>query len=94
MTVRQISETMSKSLARIQQDLEKLPRKAYDYWVGITPIRTGNARRKTRLRETTIQAQYPYATPLDEGHSRQAPKGMSKPTDTFIRKELSRIMRK
>lgn len=94
MTVKKISETMSSSLNKIQQQLEQLPRKAYEHWVGITPIRTGNARRKTRLRESTIEAQYNYATPLDEGHSRQAPKGMSEPTDKFIRKELARIMRK
>lgn len=94
MTVKQVSNTMTKSLQRMQRDLEQLPGKAYDYWVSITPIRSGRARRSTRLRDNTIQAQYPYATPLDAGSSRQAPQGMSKPTDQFIRRELTRIMRK
>ena len=41
-----------------------------------------------------IQANYPYAQRLDEGWSKQAPDGMSKPTEQFIDNRLKKIMRK
>ena len=53
---------------------------ALAYFVAITPKRSGNARRKTRLDKTTIEANYPYASELEDGKSRQAPQGMSEPT--------------
>jgi len=71
-----------------------LPKEAYDFWRSVTPIRTGNARRRTRLQGNKIKANYNYAVPLDNGHSSQAPEGMSKPTERFIIKRLQKIMRK
>ena len=85
---------MTQSLQRMQRELERVPKQAYDFWVQTTPIRTGRARRSTRLRGDTILAQYAYATPLDSGSSGQAPQGMSKPTDQFIRRAVDKIMRK
>ena len=90
MTVKLVSDTMSKSLKKIQQDLATLPKELYDFWVKQTPIQSGNARRKTRLEKNTIAARYPYAQRLDQGWSNQAPDGMSKPTE----KELSRLLDK
>lgn len=55
-------------------------RSAHAYFVAITPKRSGNARRNTKLDKTTIEANYPYASELDDGKSRQAPQGMSEPT--------------
>ena len=56
-----------------------------------TPIRTGNARSKTNQKgKTTILANYPYAGRLDDGWSRQAPKGFTDPTIDFIEKEVTR----
>jgi len=53
---------------------------ALAYFIAITPKRSGNARRQTRLDKTTIEANYSYASELDDGKSRQAPQGMSEPT--------------
>lgn len=76
----------------------------YDYFKRITPIRSGNAKRKTVLkkgkqfdtRSNKIHADYPYAGRLDEGWSKQARRGMTDPTyeqmkkftDDFIRKNF------
>lgn len=94
MTLKIINNTITSSISRIQIDLRRLPQQAYNYWVSITPKKTGNARRKTRLRNDTIEANYPYAVPLDEGSSSQAPDGMSRPTERFIRRQISKILRK
>lgn len=94
MTVRKIRDSMSASLERIQQRLDLLPAQAYKYWVSVTPVRTGNARRKTKLRGDTIDANYQYAVPLDQGWSRQAPEGMSKPTENYIKREMRSTLRK
>jgi len=86
--------TMTPSLQRIQKRLAALPQLAYKEFVRVTPVRSGNARRKTKLQKDTIVADYPYAQRLDEGYSKQAPQGMTKPTEDFIRKEIDKIMRK
>lgn len=51
-----------------------------DYFKDITPKATGNARSKTSTKDNVIKGDYAYAGRLDEGYSRQAPKGMSDPT--------------
>lgn len=55
-------------------------KKTYDYFVSITPKRSGNARRSTKLENNTIDADYAYAERLDQGYSKQAPRGMSDPS--------------
>jgi hypothetical protein len=94
MTVRRISDTMSMSLSRVAQRLATLPREAYNFWVQETPVRSGNARRRTQLRGDTIDANYPYARRLDEGYSSQSPQGMSRPTERFVRNRLRTMLRK
>lgn len=63
---------------------QQLAREAYRFFRDITPIKTGNARRNTHLTGDTIQGDYPYATRLDNGYSKQAPNGMSRPTQQFV----------
>jgi hypothetical protein len=94
MAVRIVKNRISPSVGRIVANFKKLPKEAYDYWRSKTPIRTGNARRRTRLQGSKIKANYNYAVPLDNGWSKQAPQGMSKPTEDYIKKRLRRIMRK
>ena len=94
MPVKVTKNTMSPSLGKIVAKVEKLPNEAYKFWKNITPRRTGNAKRRTRLQGNKIKANYNYAVPLDQGRSKQAPEGMSKPTERYIRNELDRIMRK
>lgn len=65
---------------------QQLAREAYKYFRDITPIRSGNARSNTTLRNDTIYADYPYAQRLDEGWSKQAPRGMTAPTEEYMRK--------
>lgn len=93
MTVRLDKDTISPSIKKIKAALELLPQQAYKQWVKDTPIDTGNARRKTRLNKNTIEAQYPYAQRLDEGSSKQAPKGMSVPVQKFVEQQMRKIIR-
>ncbi len=67
---------------------------AGDHFRKITPIDTGNARRSTTTRGRTINANYGYASKLDEGFSRQAPNGMSDPTITYYENILERDLGK
>lgn len=78
----------------IRRQLEQIPDKALDYWKSVTPIRTGNARRRTKLDNDTIRADYPYAERLDDGYSRQAPKGMTQPTQKYIDRLVRNIKAK
>jgi hypothetical protein len=64
------------------------------YFHDITPVRTGNARRKTRLANDTVIADYPYAERLDDGYSKQAPQGMTTPTEKEIIKLVNKFVNK
>lgn len=88
-----IQNNISSSIDKIQKKLEELPKEAHQEFVKNTPIRTGNARRKTKLNKDTIEANYPYAQRLDEGYSKQSPKGMTKPTEDFIKKRVKQILK-
>lgn len=95
MALKRTKDVVTSSLRKLQSELDKLPALAYDVFVKATPKDTGNARRKTRLRRNSvIEANYPYAQPLDKGWSRQAPEGMTKPTERFVTQQLRRIIRK
>ncbi len=85
---------MTPSLLRIEKQLNLVPNEAYKEFVKQTPVRSGNARRRTKLTGKTINAAYNYAKKLDEGFSKQAPDGMSKPTEQFIEKRIAAILRK
>jgi len=90
-----IQDRINPSLDNIQSNLQtKITKKAFLEFRVRTPKRTGNARNKTRLQGNKIVANYPYATELDKGRSRQAPDGMSKPTTKLITQEIEKIFRK
>jgi hypothetical protein len=74
--------------------LDKVPAQAHTFFKAHTPIRTGNARSRTVLKKDTIVAAYPYARPLDNGRSRQAPDGMTRPTEAFVKKTTDKIMKR
>lgn len=86
--VKQIANTITPSLNKQSSRLQALPRQAYNFFVSVTPIDTGYARSRTQLRGNIIDANYPYAQPLDRGWSRQATQGMTKPTEQFIKNYL------
>jgi len=89
-----ITENISAYCDQVRRELQQLPQEAFEYYRSITPIRSGNARRRTQLRGTTIQPQYAYAERLDQGWSRQAPQGMTQPTQAFIDRRVRTIMEK
>jgi hypothetical protein len=86
--------TVSKMFDQAEKVAKTLPKEALDYFVDSTPIRSGNARRSTRLRGNTIDADYNYAERLDEGYSRQSPKGMTGPTEKFLQKRIDDLIGK
>lgn len=94
MTVKITRDTITAKLKQVTKDLDNLPELAYDEFVKTTPKRTGNARRNTSLRKETITAEYAYAQRLDQGYSKQAPKGMIEPVTQFIEQQLSKTIRK
>lgn len=94
------ARTTLDKLKTVQAQLANLPAEAYQYFRRITPVDTGHARRNTSLRGRVIHASYNYAEVLDKGRhmtssgmrgSRQAPLGMSKPTEQFIRNRVRQI---
>lgn len=94
MTVRLRKNKIKKHVGQVRKRFSTLPKLAFRHWVKITPKDTGNAKRKTRLRKDEIVAKYPYAERLDEGYSKQAPKGMFKPTFEYIKKVSKKMLRK
>lgn len=88
-----VKDLITPNLNKAQKELDLVPKEAYKIFRSHTPIRTGNARSKTRLQGQTIEANYPYATQLDQGSSSQAPDGMTKPTEFYIKKTLDRIFK-
>lgn len=79
-------------LDQIKKDLsdQRLAQIAKNYFIDQTPKRSGNARDQTFLKDNVINANYPYAQRLDNGWSKQAPKGMTAPTIEFIKKYIKR----
>ena len=79
--------------------LDKMPiavmKTLYPYYRNKTPIRSGNARNRTKLNKNTINSKYGYAGKLDEGWSRQAPNGFTEPSinqlDKLIRNYIKRV---
>lgn len=92
-----ITKTQSRislSLEGVKKDIQTIAPKAYDFFYYQTPVKSGNARSRTKLRGDTIEASYPYAGKLDNGYSRQSPKGMSNPTKAYIKSLARKILGK
>jgi hypothetical protein len=66
---------------------------AYPILKNNTPVRQGNARNKTKKTRYEIKSDYPYAGRLDEGWSKQAPKGFTAPTQDRLDNLLSKVIR-
>ena len=97
-----VKNTINTSLRRIERKMATLPKDAYQVFKDATPVKTGNAKRNTKLSGNTIKADYAYGGVLDKGRhmtkrgmrgSEQAPEGMTKPTEDFIKKRISEILR-
>lgn len=77
-------------LNEIENKIDDLVEQAGKHFVKTTPIRTGNARRSTKVGNQQIHADYDYAVRLNEGYSSQAPNGMTPSTI----EEIQKIVRK
>jgi len=89
-----VDDQINRSLRKIQRDLKAYPAEALTEFKRLTPVRSGNARRKTTLRGTDIEADYPYAGRLDAGWSRQAPDGMIRPFGKWLERKVKQIFGK
>lgn len=98
---------MAKGLKLNQQDLRRLQKDIDDaisdsmqdtfkYYRQETPVKGGNARRRTTFNRSRnkIQSNYNYAGRLDTGWSKQSPKGFTKPSLGFLKKQIIRNFRK
>lgn len=64
----------------------QLTQVAYTAFVANTPIKTGNARRNTRIQGNSIKADYPYAQRLEDNYSPQTKgQGIVNPTLQALR---------
>ena len=74
---------------------DKVHSDAYFFLKKKTPVRSGNARSKTRKESNLrIGSRYPYAERLDTGWSKQAPKGFTDPTIEEMEKIVTKEVRK
>jgi len=73
---------------------EKMTDVAYPAFYKNTPVRTGNARNHTNHTKTEINAAYPYAQRLDDGWSKQSPKGMVEPAIEAVRDYVKKTVGK
>jgi hypothetical protein len=73
---------------------QNIAKEAYTKFKDVTPVKSGNAKRNTKLNGNQINANYAYANVLDKGRhmtrrgmrgSEQAPQGMTEPTIKHIR---------
>jgi hypothetical protein len=88
-------KAFDKKLKRIEDVKANVMPDAHAFFTAITPIKSGNARRNTRLNNNNdIEASYQYASNLDQGSSKQAPKGMTEPTVAKLRKLVDDYIKK
>tara|TARA_R110000822_G_scaffold53233_8_gene137341 strand:+ start:3234 stop:3518 length:285 start_codon:yes stop_codon:yes gene_type:complete len=80
-----------KLMAQLNAMPDDVMREALPRMKKFTPVASGNARGRTNKQgATTILADYDYADRLDNGWSKQAPKGFTDPTIAFIEQEIMR----
>ena len=88
------NDLITPSLNNKERRIREMPKQAHTFFRAHTPIQTGNARRRTTLKNTTITADYPYAQPLDSGSSNQAPDGMTRPTLAYVKRLADQIIKR
>ncbi len=88
------SRVFNKRMGKLKQVPDQLLKNAETELKANTPIQSGNARNKTKLRGNKIQSNYPYAGRLDSGWSKQAPKGFTEPTIEFMDKNVDKLIKR
>jgi len=89
-----IQDRITGDITKLKRELGAVPKAAVTEYQKLTPVKSGNARKRTTLQGNTIKANYPYAQRLDEGYSKQAPQGMTKPWESWLQKYLDKIMKR
>ena len=77
-----------RDMVKLQKQIDKAvdvsTEDTFDFFKNKTPVKGGNARRNTKYKErgtkAVITGDYAYSGRLDAGYSKQAPKGMTKPS--------------
>lgn len=97
-----VDDLMTGQIKKIKRQLAQVPQQAHKEFVALTPVKTGNARRNTTLKNNeTIEANYAYAEVLNKGRhmtnkgmrgSTQAPKGMTLPWSVWWHKKIRSIL--
>ena len=87
MTIKIDMSGLKNQLKKASKIKDAIIKPAYKFFLLETPIKTGYARSHTRLKQSSIEAKYPYAGKLDAGYSKQSPQGMTEPT----LKEIKRL---
>ena len=90
------SRIFEKRMKKLSKIPEETMVKSYPFLRNKTPVRSGNARNRTKLNKSTntIKSNYGYAGRLDDGWSRQAPKGFTDPTINFMDKTVDQLVGK
>lgn len=88
--VKGLTATLRRIDRLVEQEVEKLANETKETARAKTPVRTGNARRnwreRTDKRGFTVENRVPYIERLDQGSSKQAPRGIVGPTLTEIKR--------
>ena len=93
------TKSLKDKIGKTVNDINQLPKRALVKFKQETPIKSGNAVRKTTLTQSTtgksqIHANYPYAQRLDDGYSKKAPEGMTEPTEQWLAEEFKKIAKR
>ena len=92
----------TKVAADLNRELDQTVRQiSQDYFDSVkekTPVRTGRARRGWRLKKQrelsySVNNRVPYIGRLDEGYSKQAPRGMTRPAAREVLRTSRRRIR-
>ena len=85
---RRLTEILDDARAR------ELAKVGYEVWKDSTPVLSGNAKKRTRLVNDEIRAEYAYATRLDQGWSKKSPDGMSQPAIEAVQEYIQNGFKK
>jgi len=94
MKVRVDARIFDKRMKELSELPEHLVDEALELTKQNTPAQSGHARDNTVKRGNSIVSNYAYAGRLDQGYSKQAPRGFTKPTIEQLRKETDNFVRK
>jgi len=72
---------------RLDRGIEEMSEDLKDYLKDETPVDTGYAKSRWRLRRDSISNDADYIDVLEDGWSKQAPKGMLKPALNKLRRK-------